>query len=520
MRIGMIGVMSLLAGCQSYQPKPLTVDSAALDKTRFAHLSIDPATLPLPGLRAYRFDPSDGFDPMEVAMIAVTNNPDLRLARDDAHIAQAQAFAAHLLPDPQIQLSGTVPTPALDGNNITAYAYGLDYDLITLLTHRIAAASANATAKQADLNMVWQEWQTALHAQQLFYRVQRDRAVLPLLDQQQQLATERLKAYQNARTQRAVTDDTLTIARVAWQDAHKQFDDAARTANQDRHDFNLLLGLTPDVVLPLSDASGKFDASTTTNDARVHRDADRGTPTSHASDAGSPTCLSARAIDDALQSLPQRRADLLALRAGYVSQDAKYRLSIWQQFPSFNIGLSRQQDNSGYKDLGITAGFTLPIFNRNRGNIAIESATRQRLFDEYNNRVDAAHADVAQARADCAVLMQQRATLDEALPHTASAADEAAHAYQDRDVTIGVYTDAMIAALTRRVESLTLHEALAEERLTLTTLLGLPLDAGSLATPPQSAVAQNSVAPAPATASPATHVADPRQTLPSLEASQ
>jgi outer membrane protein TolC len=496
--------MTLLAGCQSYVPKPLTNKTSALGSQAVAHLSIDPSTLPLPGLRHYRFDPSDGFDPMEVAMIAVSNNPDLRLARDDAGIAQAQAFAAHLLPDPQISLSGTVPTPALEGNNVTAYSYGLNYDLITLLTHRIAEASSKAGAKQADLNLVWQEWQTALHAQQLFYRVQRDRAILPLLDRQQRLTTDRLIAYQNARTAHATTDDTLTIARVAWQDAHRQYDDAARTANQDQHDFNLLLGLTPDVVLPLTDASSDNGTLQTAalgvpSDEQGHN---VGAPTAHASATGVPVCLVPSVLDDALQSLPERRADLLALRSGYASQDAKYRLAIWQQFPSFSIGLSRQQDNSGYKDLGITAGFTLPIFNRNRGNIAIESATRQRLLDDYHNRLDAAHADVAQARADCSQLMQQRALLDAALPHTTEAADEAAQAYQAHNVTIGAYTDAMVAALTRRVESLTLHEALAEERLTLTTLLGLPLDTAALGTVPQSAIAQGTNGPMPS-ASPA-----------------
>ena len=65
-------------------------------------LNIDAGKMPLPELRTHRFDPDDGLDITEVAMLAVANNPDLRLARDDAHIARAQAFAAGLLPDPQI----------------------------------------------------------------------------------------------------------------------------------------------------------------------------------------------------------------------------------------------------------------------------------------------------------------------------------------------------------------------------------------------------------------------------------
>jgi outer membrane protein TolC len=36
----------------------------------------------------------------EVAMIAVINNPDLKAARDQVGVAEAQAFTAGLLPNP------------------------------------------------------------------------------------------------------------------------------------------------------------------------------------------------------------------------------------------------------------------------------------------------------------------------------------------------------------------------------------------------------------------------------------
>ncbi len=53
-------------------------------------------TMPLPELAAHRFDPSDGLDIDEVAMLAVANNPDLKLSRDDLGIARAQAYSAGL----------------------------------------------------------------------------------------------------------------------------------------------------------------------------------------------------------------------------------------------------------------------------------------------------------------------------------------------------------------------------------------------------------------------------------------
>src|ERR1700761_7750262 len=87
-----------LAGCATYEAQPLTPAPAA--PATLADLHVDAASLPFPALAAHRFDPSDGLDIVETAMLAVANNPDLKLARDDAAIAHAQAYAAGLLPDP------------------------------------------------------------------------------------------------------------------------------------------------------------------------------------------------------------------------------------------------------------------------------------------------------------------------------------------------------------------------------------------------------------------------------------
>src|SRR5882757_7827077 len=86
----------LLSGCAGYEAPAFKDDAASPD---LMHLTIDARAMPLPALAAHRFDPSDGLDMTEVAMLAVVNNPDLKLARGDAAIAHAQAFSAGLLPD-------------------------------------------------------------------------------------------------------------------------------------------------------------------------------------------------------------------------------------------------------------------------------------------------------------------------------------------------------------------------------------------------------------------------------------
>lgn len=88
------------------------------------------------------------------------------------------------------------------------------------------------------------------------------------------------------------------------------------------------------------------------------------------------------------------------------------------QFPSLTVGFDRQRDTSNVYTSGFQINLSLPIFNRNRGNIAIEQSTRQRLRDEYQNRLNQAIADVAHLRADDAILSRQLEQTEAALPGT------------------------------------------------------------------------------------------------------
>src|ERR1700682_3319394 len=108
-----------LSGCATYLQKPLSTRPALPE--RIPDLTIDPRQLPLPELAAHTFDPTDGLDITEVAMLAVVNTPDLKTARAAAGIAHAQAFAAGLLPDPQLSASLDIPDA---GQPATVNAYG------------------------------------------------------------------------------------------------------------------------------------------------------------------------------------------------------------------------------------------------------------------------------------------------------------------------------------------------------------------------------------------------------------
>ena len=121
-------------------------------------------------------------------------------------------------------------------------------------------------------------------------------------------------------------------------------------------------------------------------------------------------------IETLLSRLPQRRPDLLALQAGYASQEQRFRQAILAQFPALNIGLTHARDTSGIYTAGFGIAITLPIFNRNQGNIAIERATRQRLYDEYQARLNEAFSQVARLSAEWKLTIKQHEAARGILP--------------------------------------------------------------------------------------------------------
>lgn len=447
------GYVILFAGCTWYHHVPLSSRDTSTSAHTLERIRIDPSTMPLPELAAHRFDPSNGLDIEEVAMLAVVNNPDLKLARDDLGIARAQAFSAGLLPDPQLSVSSDYP--GMTGY-FRAFSYGLSMDVMAIVTRGANRKSADATVEKTDLGLLWQEWQIIAQAKQLFLKARLQDETLPLLQRQRDLTYTRYERMVEAQREGNLPGDVTISALTAFSDASKQYNDAQRAAEQTHHDLNALLGLAPDVQVQLSGDDDSEPVGETT-------------------------------IDAALAALPQRRPDLLALKSGYEAQEQKYRAAILNQFPSLSVGFVRSRDTSEIYSSGFQINLSLPVFNRNRGNVAIEQATRQRLRDEYQTRLNQAYADVAHMRADSAILERQLQQSEAALPGVERAAQDANAAYAEHSLTLGAYTDAQSAALAKCVDIATLREALAEQRIGLQALLGSAIpDSFSFASSEQS----------------------------------
>jgi outer membrane protein TolC len=126
------------------------------------------------------------------------------------------------------------------------------------------------------------------------------------------------------------------------------------------------------------------------------------------------------------------------LRRGYDSQEAVVRAAVLEQFPRITIGPTISRDTDNIRTTGFGINIELPIFNRNQGKIAIERATRQKLYDEYVNRVFEAHSDIEQVESGIRFLNGQIAAAQ------AAEADLQRLVENYRSALAGGRTDALI----------------------------------------------------------------------------
>ena len=436
-----LGTLVLLGGCASYQARPLP-EQAALE-TSLNTLSVKANQLMSSQHDSYTVNPADGLDLTEVAILAVLGNPGLKAKRAQLHVAGAQAFAAGLLPDPQLGANLDHPSGNTTGL-VNAWGLGLGYDIIPLITRQARIAAEQGRQSEVRLDLLWQEWQVIQHARSLVVRFQLEQQRLALLLNMRDLYQDRYQHSATGLNEGNVTLDINGTDLTALVDSFSQISQLQQVHNQTRHDLNLLLGLQPDEQIKLAKLP----------DEPPH---------------GERAVMQAR-----LEILPQIRPDLQALQAGYKSQEARVRAAILAQFPSFSIGISRARDTGSLYTSGFNIGLNLPLFSGNRGAIAIERATREQLALEYQARLAQTASDVNRLLDLQAIIEKQRNDLQTYLPRLQSLVERARHAYRQGDIDALTFLNMESTWVNKRLEQLSLQQTQWQNRIALQTLLALP----------------------------------------------
>jgi outer membrane protein TolC len=428
-----------LGGCASYVPHPLDAPAAVLATPDMGIVSADAQKVDRPYLKPQPIDLSQPLTPNALAILAVLENPDLKAQRARNGVTDAQAFAARLLPDPQLQgnydklLSGPDPFDAFGGQ--------LALDIGMLRTARVERESGEAGKRQVRLDLAWAEWQTAGQARLLGVRIVSLEQQLVIARESAEAADRLFDSTRRAAGRGDLAGSETDTRRQGALDAESKLRTAENDLAAARGDLNKLLGLPPDIMVRVAPPDP--------------------------SPVPPPTAaLVAQAID--------RRLDLQALRAGYQAAEADVHKAVLEQFPGLSLTLAGARDTSNNWTVGPAVGFTLPLWNRNRGGIAIATATREQLHAEYDARLFQTRAEIDAAVVALVTARKQEASLRAQLPELERFAEATERAAKRGDIAPATADTALQALRDRRLTFLQLDQQIAEQTIALELLSGGP----------------------------------------------
>jgi outer membrane protein TolC len=436
----------LMGSCASYAPRPLEgadVDAVLASPDRAA-LVRQAALLSHPSLAPVTLDFTKPLTADELAVIAVLANPDLRALRSQQQVADAQVFASGLLPDPQLGLGvDQVLSPRGQGL-VPAFAGSLTLDLLgALVTRGVERQIARSAAGQVRLDIAWQEWLTAGQARLLAVRLPRQRMAARIARQAADVAEAAQQRTLAAAARGDLKGDEVEARRIAASDGSTRALAAERDAEATALELNRIVGLVPGEVLDVADA---------------------------------PPLGEWRAPDPEALFVAARgaRLDLQAFASGYDSQQAAVHRAVLGQYPRLSLTLNRARDTSGVQTFGPAVALDLPIWNRNRGAIAVAEAARTALRSEFAARLHQARADIADLVATLDRTEQARVAVAAQLPGIERIADGFDAAARRGDVSVSLAESARASAVDKRLAFLSLDQACAEERVALALAVGLP----------------------------------------------
>ncbi len=346
--------LTTLAGCQSYQPRPLDARShldawsaRAIDDASLSDFieSLDAADHTEP------FEPSDGIDLHEAERIALYYNPDLRLSRLRAGVNAASAEHAGRWDDPEFSIEAMRITESVPDRWIVSPSLAFTIPISGRLDaeRQRAEASVRASlsrvaedewAKRVEIRRAWYEWSAA------HLRAERTAALLQSIETLVE-STDRLAESGELPATQA---NLFTIEQVSQSNALEMH---RGQAHELRQHLIALMGLSPDALPELN-------------------------PSLNPPRPG---------VVPESESFIEQQPTLRRLHDEYGVAEAALLREIRAQYPDLTIGPVYESDQ-GQSRIGLLGGIPLPILNANTRGIAVARAERELARAAYETALE------------------------------------------------------------------------------------------------------------------------------------
>ncbi len=333
--------LAVLTGCQLYRPSPLDPTAHARawrDRDPSDEKVIEFARrIETTAPRSVRFNPGDGLNLAEGEVVALVYNPDLRVARLKAGVAQATAEHAGRWDDPELSIdvlkvTETVPHPWVVGSALS---------LTIPISGRLAVekSRAEAAAHSELARVAEEEWTTLRDLREAWLtwsanrlRLEEAERIVGSLDWVVETTGKLAEGGELPRTESALfkieqESRKADIARLRGQ------------VKEGEQEIRSLMGISPaapaSLVPMLASASGKDGAS-----------------------------------------LAETNPTLIRLRSDYEVAELTLLREIRKQYPDLEIGPNYESDQ-GQSKVGVIGAIPIPILNSNKGGIAAAKAGRE-----------------------------------------------------------------------------------------------------------------------------------------------
>ncbi len=359
-----LSVLALaLQGCASYRPEPLNpgAEFEALSRRGLDPLpAAPPRTVPTEWFPLVaEIDLEDGLSLVEANALALFYAPKVRASRSAAGVAAGQLLQAGLLPNPELFIGPRFTTDPTDVILPAHLMFGIPLGGKRSAERDRAAASLDA----ARLDVMAVELETLVDVRRRFLHVatlDEERRILGSVALQMDLALKWAERLEEAGEASALA---ASLTRLERDEIHQELHEKEAQLATARAELFDLIGLLPSAGVEIV------------------------------------------APDHALPALPQRDPKAAVAHPRLKQREAIYReaehalrLEVAKQYPELRIGPS-YEDAQGQGSLGFGLSLDLPIFDRNRGNIAAAEAARNAAREVYQAEVLRLAREEAAARA-------------------------------------------------------------------------------------------------------------------------